>query len=70
MRKNVEAYMKECDICLALKAVRHKPYGDSQFLFVPAYQWRDFSIDFVIGLPLSANWKAITTTRFLSLSTD
>ena len=28
--QNVEAYVKGYDICLALKAVRHKPYGDLQ----------------------------------------
>ena len=25
---DVKNYVKGCDICLALKAVRHKPYGD------------------------------------------
>ena len=29
---DVNNYMKEYDICLALKAVRHKPYSDLQFL--------------------------------------
>ena len=28
LRHDVEAYVKGCDVCLALKAVRHKPYGD------------------------------------------
>ena len=27
-RHSVEAYVKGCDMCLALKTVRHKPYGD------------------------------------------
>ena len=25
---HVEAYVKGCDVCLALKAVRHKPYDN------------------------------------------
>ena len=29
---DIEAYMKGCDVCLAPKAVRHKPYGDLQSL--------------------------------------
>ena len=28
LHHNVEAYVKSCDVCLASKAVRHKPYGD------------------------------------------
>ena len=26
--QDIKSYVKGCDICLALKAVRHKPYGD------------------------------------------
>ena len=28
LRKDVENYVRGCDICLASKAVRHIPYGD------------------------------------------
>ena len=28
LRKDVEAYIKGCDICLGSKAVRHKSYGN------------------------------------------
>ena len=28
LQHNVEAYIKGCDVCLALKALRHKPYSD------------------------------------------
>ena len=27
-RHDVQAYVKGCDVCLASKAVRHKPYGN------------------------------------------
>ena len=43
LRKDVEAYVKGCDVCLALKAVRHKPYGDLQALPVPTYQWKNLT---------------------------
>ena len=33
-RHDVVAYVKGCDICLALKAVCHKPYGDLQLFSV------------------------------------
>lgn len=57
LRHDVEAYVKGCDVCLALKAVRHKPYGDLQSLPVPTHRWKDLSMDFVTGLPISTNWK-------------
>ena len=57
LRHDVEAYVKGCDVCLASKAVRHKPYGDLQSLPVPTHRWKDLSMDFVTGLPISTNWK-------------
>ena len=57
LKKDVEAYVKGCNVCLALKVVKHKPYGYLQILPVLTYQWKDFLIDFVIGLPISTNWK-------------
>ena len=57
LRKDVEFYVKGCDVCLTSKTVRHKPYGDLQFLLSPTHQWKDFRMDFVTGLPLSADWK-------------
>ena len=28
LRRDVEIYVRGCDICLTSKVVRHKPYGD------------------------------------------
>ncbi len=58
LRRDVEAYVKGCNVCLALMAVRHKPYGDLQSLPVPTNWWTDLSMDFVTGLPISADWKS------------
>ena len=58
LRKNVENYVRRCDICLALKAVRYNPYGDLQSLPVPTHRWKDLSMDFVTGLPLFSDWKS------------
>ena len=57
LRRDVESYVRGCDVCLASKAVRHKPYGDLQSLPIPTHRWKDLSMDFVTGLPLSADWK-------------
>ncbi len=35
---NVKAYMTGCNICLTLKAVRHKPYDDFKSLTVSRHQ--------------------------------
>ena len=58
LRRDVESYIRGCDICLASKAVRHKPYGDLQFLPIPTHRWKNLSMDFVTRLPLSADWKS------------
>ena len=57
LQRDIEAYVKGCDVCLTSKAVKHKPYGNFQSLFIPTHQWKDLTIDFVIGLPISTNWK-------------
>ena len=54
---DVNNYMKGCNICLALKAVRHKPYGDLQSLPVLTYWWKDLLMDFVTSLPICTDWK-------------
>ena len=57
LRRDIEAYVKGCGVCLGSKAVRHKPYGDLQSLPVPTHRWKDLSMDFVTGLPISTDWK-------------
>ena len=57
LRNNVEAYVNGCDVCFASKTARHKLYGDLQSLPVPTHRWKDLSMDFVTGLPISTNWK-------------
>ena len=37
LRHEVKPYGKGCDVCLASKAVRHKPYYDFQSLQVPTH---------------------------------
>ena len=57
LQRDIEAYVKGCDVCLSSKAVRHKPYGDLQSLPIPTHRWKDLSMDFVTGLPISTDWK-------------
>ena len=57
LQKDIETYVKGYDICLSSKAVGHKLYGDLQSLSVPIHRWKDLSMNFVTGLPISINWK-------------
>ena len=57
LQKDIEAHVKGCDVCLGSKAVRHKSYGDLQSLPTPTHRWKDLSMDFVTGLPISTDWK-------------
>ena len=57
LRRDVEDYIRRYDVCLASKAVRHKPYGALQYLPVPTYRQKDLSMDFVTGLPILMDWK-------------
>ena len=52
LRHDVENFIKGCDICLASKAIHHKPYGDLHSLPVPIHRWKDLSMDFITGLTI------------------
>ena len=58
LQRDIDAYVKWCDVCLISKAVCHKPYRDLQSLLVHTHWWKDLSIDFVTGFQISANQKA------------
>ena len=57
LRRDVKAYVKGCNVCLASKAVWYKPYGNLQALPVPTHRWKNLSMDFVTGLPVLTDWK-------------
>ena len=57
LRKDVKNYVRGCDVCLASKAICHKPYGDLQSLLISTHHWKDLSMHFVISLPLFPDWK-------------
>lgn len=45
LSKDIEAYIKGCNICLGLKAIKQKPYSNFQLLLISTHQWKDFLID-------------------------
>ena len=55
LRHNIEVYVKSYDVCLASKAVCHKPYGDLQLLPILTHKWKNLLMDFVTGVSISIN---------------
>ncbi len=38
LKADVKSYVKRCNVCLALKLIKHKSYGDLQSLLVPMHR--------------------------------
>ncbi len=49
--RNVQQYIKECDVCQRNKARRYKPYSLLLPLEIPLTPHRHFLIDFITDLP-------------------
>ena len=64
-RHDVENYIRGCKVCLASKAVRHTPYGNLQSLPVFTHHWKNLSMNFITGLPISTDWKGDSYDSFL-----
>ena len=60
LHADIEAYVKGCDVYIASKVVRYKPYGNLQSFPVPTNHWKYLSMDFITGLSVSTNWKGET----------
>ena len=57
LQADIKTYVKECDVCIVLKAMRHKLYGDLQSLTMPTHYWKGLSMDFFTALLVSTNEK-------------
>jgi hypothetical protein len=54
MKREITHYVSECDTYRKVKADYMKPRGLLQLLSIPEWKWDDISIDFIVGLPLTA----------------
>jgi hypothetical protein len=55
MKRETARYVFECDTCQKVKADYMKPEGLLQPLSIPEWKWDDISMDFIVGLPLTAH---------------
>jgi hypothetical protein len=59
MKKDVEAFVKQCEICQNAKHELCKYPGLLQPLPVPQHSWADISMDFIEGLPNSHGYSVL-----------
>jgi hypothetical protein len=57
MKVDIAKYVLECDTCHKMKARHLKSAGVLQSLSIPMWKWDDISMDFTVGLPLTARKK-------------
>jgi hypothetical protein len=54
MKREAARYISECDTCWKVKADYMKSLGLLQPLSILEWKWNDISMDFIVGLPLTA----------------
>jgi hypothetical protein len=55
MKREAALYVSECDTCRKVQADYMKPRGLLQPLCIPEWKWDDISVDFIVGLPVTAH---------------
>ena len=54
MKREIAKYVSECDTCQRVKVSHLKVAGTLQPLPIPSWKWEDISMDFIVGLPCTA----------------
>lgn len=57
LKKDIEAYIKICDLYMISKIVKHKFYEDFQPFSKPIYHQKNVLIDFISNLSVLSNQK-------------
>jgi hypothetical protein len=57
MKVDIAKYVAECDTCHRVKASHLKSAGVLQPLTIPLWKCDDISMDFIVGLPMTARKK-------------
>jgi hypothetical protein len=79
MKVDIAKYVAECDTCHRMKESHLKSVGVLQPLLIPMWKWDDISMNFIVGLPLTARkkdsiWVIVDrltkTTHFIAIHTN
>jgi hypothetical protein len=79
MKRETARYVLECDTCQKVKVDYMKPGGLLQPLSIPDWKLDDISMDFIVGLPLTARkynsiWvivdELIKSAHFILMNTN
>jgi hypothetical protein len=54
MKRKTARYVSKCDTCRKVNADYIKPGGLLQLLCILDWKWDDISMDFIVGLPMTA----------------
>jgi hypothetical protein len=55
MKIEIACYVARCDTCRRVKAIHMKAAGPLQSLPILTWKWEDIIMDFIVGLPRTAN---------------
>ena len=53
MRRGIDKYVSQCEICQQVKFEHRKSGGLLQPLEIPEWKWEGIAMDFIDGLPLT-----------------
>jgi hypothetical protein len=79
MKREAARYVLESDTCQKVKADYMKPGGLLQPLSIPDWKWDNISMDFIVGLPMTAHkfdliWVVMDrlskSTHFIPVNTN
>ena len=59
MKKYVNRYVSNCQICARAKPRHNAPFGELRSLEIPKRPWSSISMDFIVGLPECLNYNSI-----------
>jgi hypothetical protein len=75
MKHETTHYVSKCGTCRKVKADDMKSGGLLQLLSIPDWKWDDISMDFIVGLPLTAHkfnsiWVIVDWLQGLEVCSD